>query len=95
MGESTAFRCETCGYESRGIKWGVSMVDPRRRYMPAHCMQCKDYVEVDLTGADMLIDEFRCTACGSEVFFVDKADTYGCPKCGNGNVNLVQGSTYW
>ncbi|GAB4244032.1 MAG: hypothetical protein Kow00122_00270 [Thermoleophilia bacterium] len=95
MGESTTFYCDSCGYESRQIRWGVSVLDPRRRFMPARCLQCKSYVEVDLTGADILIDEFTCPHCGSEVFFVERADSYSCPRCGAGNLRMRQGPTYW
>lgn len=95
MGESTSFYCEACGYESAQIRWGVSVVDPRKRFMPAHCMHCKSYVELDLTGADMLVDEFCCPTCDSEVFFVERGDSYGCPRCGTSGVRLRQGPAYW
>ncbi len=95
MGESTTFTCDSCGYESRQIRWGVSATDPRRRFMPAHCMTCKAYVEIDLTGADIMVDEFRCSTCDSEVFFVDKGDSYGCPRCGAAGLKLRQGASYW
>jgi predicted RNA-binding Zn-ribbon protein involved in translation (DUF1610 family) len=95
MGESTVFLCTSCGYESRAIRWGVSMLDPRRRYMPAECLSCKSYVEVDLTGADLVVDDFHCCDCGSQVFFVEKADAYACPRCGSHSTHLTQGSSYW
>lgn len=95
MGETTTFVCEACGYESEPIRWGVSVENPRRRAMPAHCMKCKAYVEVDLTGADVLVDEFHCPQCDSEVFFIEKADSYGCPVCGRPGVKLRQGASYW
>jgi predicted RNA-binding Zn-ribbon protein involved in translation (DUF1610 family) len=95
MGESTVFHCESCGYESLEIRWGVSVTDPRRRFMPAHCMHCKTYVEVDLTAADILVDEFLCPTCGTEVFFVQRSDSYGCPRCGHPGVRLRQGAEYW
>ena len=95
MGEWTTFHCDACGYESQEIRWGVSVADPRRRFMPAQCMSCKTYVEVDLTGADLCVDEFLCQTCGAEVSFIDKATSYGCPKCGNANVKLRQGASYW
>jgi len=63
--------------------------------MPAHCMTCKAYVEVDLTGADILVDEFTCSACGSEVFFVERSDSYACPVCGRAGMRLRQGASYW
>ncbi|MHB0978541.1 MAG: hypothetical protein ACYC5Q_00415 [Thermoleophilia bacterium] len=95
MGESTIFHCDSCGYESRQIRWGVSVLDPRRRFMPAHCMRCKTYVEVNLTGADILVDEFTCPHCEGEVFFIERSDAYGCPQCGSPNLRLRQGPTYW
>jgi len=58
-------------------------------------MKCKAYVEVDLTGADVMVDEFHCAQCGSEVFFVDRADSYGCPVCGSPGMKLRQGASYW
>jgi len=63
--------------------------------MPAHCMRCKTYVEVNLTGADILVDEFTCPHCEGEVFFVDRSDSYGCPQCGSSELRLRQGPTYW
>lgn len=95
MGESTTFHCGSCGYESAPIRWGVSMQDPRRRFMPAFCHTCHEYVEVDLTGADLLVDEFNCGRCGSHVFFVDKSESYSCPRCGIVGVHMCQGPSYW
>lgn len=95
MGESTTFYCEACGYASRQVRWGVSVLDPRRRYMPGRCPQCATYVEVDLTGADILVDSFTCPFCGSDVFFVEKGESYGCPKCGRPDVKMRQGPSYW
>jgi hypothetical protein len=95
VGESTTFHCEACGYESGSIRWGVSVQDPRRRFMPGHCLSCKDYVEVDLTGADLLTDEFLCQECGSEVFFIEEAESYCCPRCGAPGVHMRQGPAYW
>jgi hypothetical protein len=95
MGESTTFHCEACGYTSGSIRWGVSVQDPRRRFLPAFCYTCRDYVEVDLTGADVLVDEFHCGHCGSDVFFVDKTESYSCPRCGAPGVHMRQGPSYW
>lgn len=95
MGESTTFHCDECGYESKEIRWGVSVVDPRVRFMPAKCSRCREYVEVDLTGADLCVDEFRCRTCGAEVTFIDKATAYGCPKCPSPTIKLRQGPAYW
>ncbi len=95
MGESTVFYCESCGYESLEIRWGVSVTDPRRRFMPAHCMHCKTYVEVDLTAADILVDQFLCPTCGTEVFVFSRFNPLGCPRCGHPGVRLRQGAEYW
>jgi predicted RNA-binding Zn-ribbon protein involved in translation (DUF1610 family) len=95
MGESTSFCCDHCGYESASIRWGVSMVDPRRRFMPAFCFSCRTYVEVDLTGADILVDEFTCPTCGGLLEFISKGDSYPCPKCGGHGLTLRQGAAYW
>ena len=95
MGESTTFSCEACGYQSAPVRWGVSMVDPRRRFMPAFCCTCRAYVEVDLTGADILVDEFACPDCGRPLEFIDKGDSYPCPKCGGHGLSLRQGAAYW
>ena len=95
MGESTTFHCESCGYESGPIRWGVSVQDPRRRFLPAYCYTCKDYVEVDLTGADVLVDEFHCDRCSSQVFFLEKEESYDCPRCGAPGVHMRQGPSYW
>lgn len=95
MGESTIFQCATCGYESPTIRWGVSMEDPRRRFMPAECLSCRSYVEVDLTGADLVVDRLSCGACGAPVFFIEKAETYACPRCASHHVRIRQGPGYW
>jgi Zn finger protein HypA/HybF involved in hydrogenase expression len=95
MGESTTFCCDECGYESAPIRWGVSMLDPRRRYMPAFCYTCRTYVEVDLTGADILVDEFTCPTCGDRIAFIDKGDSYPCPACKGHGLSLRQGDSYW
>jgi hypothetical protein len=60
MGEFTTFECRECGYRAEQIRWGVSMRDPRIRFMPAFCVECKTICEVDLTGADIMVDEFNC-----------------------------------
>jgi len=94
MGEYTTFVCRQCGYTAERIRWGVSMRDPRIRFMPAFCVECKEIVEVDLTGADIMVDEFRCVKCGSELFFLEKAASYTCPKCKAHDMQLIQGE-YW
>ncbi|GAB4242946.1 MAG: hypothetical protein Kow00129_01730 [Thermoleophilia bacterium] len=95
MGEWTSFSCTSCGYESGSIRWGAGMLDPRIRFLPAECSHCREYVEIDLTGADLVVDTFCCPQCESEVFFVDKKDSYRCPQCGAENVRLSQGQGYW
>lgn len=95
MGELTTFRCNACGYVSAAIRWGVSVQDPRRRFLPAHCGKCCSYVEIDLTGADLLVDDFFCPECGTQVFFLQEAATYSCPSCGSKEMHLIQGPSYW
>ena len=94
MGEYTTFECRACGYEAGHVRWGVSVYDPSRRFMPAYCVECRTIVEVDLTGADLHVDEFRCGACESELSFLEKASSYSCPKCEAADMKLVQGE-YW
>lgn len=95
MGEWTTFQCGSCGYESRPVRWGVGVNNPSRRFMPALCPSCNEYVEVDLTGADMVVDQFTCNLCGGEVGFVERRDAYGCPRCAGPSVRLTQGIEYW
>ena len=94
MGEYTTFVCRECGYTADRIRWGVSVNDPRKRFMPAICVECKTIAEVDLTGADIMVDEFNCLKCGSQLFFLEKAQSYVCPKCKAKDMKLVQGE-YW
>lgn len=94
MGEYTTFECRECGYRAEGIRWGVSVLDPRRRFMPAYCVECGIIVEVDLTGADIHVDEFPCVMCGSELFFLERSSSYTCPKCKAHDMLLHQGE-YW
>jgi predicted RNA-binding Zn-ribbon protein involved in translation (DUF1610 family) len=95
VGESTAFHCNSCGYRSASIRWGVSAIDPRRRFLPARCFRCNTYVEIDLSDADLLVDTFRCPTCDEEVSFVEKADSYCCPQCGAPDLKMEQGPSYW
>ena len=60
----------------------------------AVCVECKALTEVDLTGADILVDEFHCLTCGSQLFFLEKAYSYTCPKCRAKDMQLIQGE-YW
>jgi predicted RNA-binding Zn-ribbon protein involved in translation (DUF1610 family) len=94
MGEYTTFVCRECGYTAERIRWGVSVTDPRKRFMPAICVECKAIAEVDLTGADIMVDEFNCLKCGSQLFFLEKAHSYTCPKCKAKDMKLIQGE-YW
>ena len=80
MGEYTTFVCRECGYTADNIRWGVSVNDPRKRFMPAVCVECKAIAEVDLTGADILVDEFHCLTCGSQLFFLEKATRTPAPS---------------
>jgi predicted RNA-binding Zn-ribbon protein involved in translation (DUF1610 family) len=94
MGEYTTFTCRKCGYSAERVRWGVSVSDPRQRFMPAYCIECGTIVEVDLTGADLMVDEFTCLRCGRELFFLEKAASYTCPKCKAHDMLLKQGD-YW
>ena len=91
MGEYTTFVCRECGYTADRIRWGVSVNDPRQRFMPADCVECKAIAEVDLTGADIHVDEFHCVVCGSQLFFLEKAASYTCPKCKANDMELHPG----
>jgi predicted RNA-binding Zn-ribbon protein involved in translation (DUF1610 family) len=94
MGEYTTFECPRCGYRAERIRWGVGMTDPRVRCMPAYCVECGIITEVDMTGADIHVDEFRCIDCNSELVFLKKAESYVCPKCKAPDMDLHQGQ-YW
>ena len=94
MGEYTTFECRQCGYTAERVRWGVSVHDPRQRFMPAYCVECATIVEVDLTGADIHVDEFPCVVCGSELFFLERSASYTCPKCKAHDMMLHQGD-YW
>lgn len=94
MGEYTTFECRECDYRAERIRWGVSVYDPRQRFMPSYCVECGTIVEVDMTGADIHVDEFHCVVCGSELFFLEKAASYTCPKCKAHDMLLHQGE-YW
>jgi Zn finger protein HypA/HybF involved in hydrogenase expression len=95
MGEYTTFVCRECGYTADNVRWGVSANDPRKRFMPAVCVQCKEITSVDLTGADIMVDEFHCSACDCQLFFLEKAQSYVCPKCKAKDMQLIQGGEYW
>ena len=94
MGEYTTFSCRSCGYSTERVRGGVSTSDPRQRFMPAYCIECATIVEVDLTGADLIMDEFTCLKCGCELFFLEKAASYTCPQCKAHDLLLTQGE-YW
>ena len=95
MGEYTTFVCRECGYTADNVRWGVSANDPRKRFMPAVCVHCKEITSVDLTGADIMVDEFHCSTCDSQLFFLEKAQSYTCPKCKAKDMQLIQGGEYW
>lgn len=94
MGEYSVFECRKCGYKSKQIRWGVGQDDPRFRFLPAHCSQCREIVEVDLTGHDVLIDTFTHSECGTQVLFFQKDQSYACPKCNAPDVRILQ-KGYW
>jgi ribosomal protein L37E len=94
LGETSTFECSACGYKSSRIRWGVGESDPHLRFLPGVCHHCQELVEVDLTGRDILIEEFTCSRCGRPVFFFEKAESYNCPRCKAPNVRIKQGN-YW
>ena len=94
MGELTTFECSKCGYRAANVRWGAGQMDARVRFLPAHCMNCKKIVEVELTGRDILIEEFTCPGCGHPVFFFEKGESYRCPACGEPGMAIHQ-EGYW
>jgi DNA-directed RNA polymerase subunit RPC12/RpoP len=94
MGEYTTFECRRCGYRAERIRWGVSVRDPRQRFMPAYCVECGVIVEVDLTDADIHVDDFTCVLCGTELVFLERSRSYTCPKCKAHDLLMHQGE-YW
>lgn len=94
MGETTVFSCDSCGYRTAEIRWGAGSVDPRIRFLPALCRRCREIVEIDLTGRDILIETFTCPACSGQVAFFDQAQTFVCPRCGAPDLRLKQ-CNYW
>lgn len=94
MGEYTTFSCDSCGYRVERLRWGVGQNDSRQRLLPALCRECRTIVEVDLTGRDVLIDEFRCDICGAAVSFFEKGQSYCCPKCQAPDLKIRQ-EGYW
>lgn len=94
VGEYTTFSCDSCGYRVERIRWGVGLTDPRQRLLPALCPECRTIVEVDLTGRDVLIEEFRCGVCGVLVSFFEKGRSYHCPECQAPDLKIRQ-EGYW
>ena len=94
MGETTVFACPACGYESGPIRWGAGSVNTTIRFLPALCRHCRDIVEVELTGRDVLVESFNCLACGEAVSFFQRADTFICPRCGAPGLRVLQ-QGYW
>ncbi|RJQ43917.1 MAG: hypothetical protein C4534_07330 [Gaiellales bacterium] len=94
MGEFTIIACRACGYRSGRIRWGVGCDDPRARFLPAHCPSCAAFVEVDLTGRDVLNEKFTCPDCGSVVAFTEHVDHFECPRCQSHDISLSQDG-YW
>lgn len=94
LGEYTTFSCSACGYSAEHIRWGVGVTDPRVRFLPGRCDRCREIIEVELTGRDPLIEEFRCRRCNSLIFFFEKGQSYGCPRCGTPNLRILQ-LDYW
>lgn len=94
MGEYTTFACSSCGYRVERIRWGVGLNDPRVRLLPALCPECHTIIEVELTGRDLLVDEFRCELCQALVSFFEKGQSYRCPKCQAPDLAIRQ-EGYW
>lgn len=94
MGEFTTFECGACGYRAEHIRWGAGQLDPRTRFLPAVCHHCQKIIEVELTGRDILIEEFTCPDCGHAVFFFEKGDSYKCPRCQTPDLGISQ-EGYW
>lgn len=94
MGEFTVFECPDCGYNSDKIRWGVGSNDPRIRFLPAHCSNCDIFVEVELTGRDILTEIFTCSRCDAAVTFSEHAESYECPRCGSRHITMKQAG-YW
>lgn len=94
MGETSIFLCEACGYDSGKIRWGVGEDDPALRFLPGVCHHCRELIEVDLSGHDILIETFTCATCGRPVFFFERAESYDCPRCGAPNLRIKQ-LDYW
>ncbi|MHB1361129.1 MAG: hypothetical protein ACYCW5_00830 [Thermoleophilia bacterium] len=94
MGETSIFECGACGYKSGHIRWGVGENDSSKRFLPGVCRHCREIVEIDLTGHDVLIEHFTCSKCGRPVFFFEKAETFECPRCGAPNLRITQ-EKYW
>lgn len=94
MGEYTEFRCRVCGYHTEKVRWGAGQNDARIRFLPAFCYKCRNIVEVELTGRDVLMEKFTCSNCESQVFFLKKGKAYDCPRCGATNLQIVQ-EGYW
>lgn len=70
------------------------MKDPTIRFLPALCRTCKDIIEVELTGRDVLIETFTCSGCGSAITFFSRAESFHCPACGAPDM-VVHQEGYW
>ena len=60
MGEYTTFVCRECGYTADRIRWGVSVYDPRKRFMPAYCVESQALIVESTSPAPTSFDEFHC-----------------------------------
>ena len=94
MGENSIFECRSCGYKTPIVRWGVSVNDPRQRFMPALCLHCAAIIEVDLTGRDILVERFTCPDCGSGIIFFERSQSYNCPRCQAPDLTINQ-EGYW
>lgn len=94
MGEYTTFTCSGCGYRAQRIRWGAGQADPRIRFLPALCTRCRNIIEVELTGRDVLVETFYCGKCSSPVLFFEKGESHECPRCKAPNLGIEQ-KGYW
>ena len=94
MGEYTTFECRECGYTAERIRWGVSVNDPRQRFMPALLRGVQAIVEVDLTGADIHDRRVPLRRVRQRAVLPREGASYTCPKCKAHDMMLHQGE-YW
>ena len=94
MGETTIFECSACGYQSGEVRWGAGSMDARIRFLPALCHTCRDIVEIELTGRDVLVETFSCPACHAPATFFSRGESFRCPRCDAADLKIHQ-KGYW